>query len=478
MSVEIEIRKVDFAAEHCATRLPFRFGIVTLTGTPLLTARVEISLNGTTSVGFAADLCVPKWFEKDPRKSVREDVQALFASARRAATAFEGKTGTPFALWWRAHRRCTEGDLAGGVRLLDGFGVALVERAMIDAVCRAEGISFPTAIAENRLGFEPGVLLPETTDVPVSALVANPTPTEVVVRHTVGGLDPLRRDDVPPSLVLGDDHPVALEDDIARFGLRAFKLKAGGDPDHDLARLLDIVRVVEEAGAADPLYTLDANESYTEPAEIGRLLDRLEADPDGRRLLEGLAYLEQPMPRERTLDPTTRDAIRPLAERVPLLIDEADDRVGAFAEARAIGYRGVSVKNCKGVFRALANRALCVSTAGDPDAAFQTSEDLTNLPVLSLQQDLTTLAVLGLAHSERNGHHFFPGLDVIPPAEAEGALERHPALYARRGDRIVLDVRDGRLDLSCAGSIGYGYDVPIDWTARRSLEVIEGELGL
>lgn len=479
MSVEIEIRSVDFAAEHCATRLPFRFGIVTLTQTPLLTARVSVAAQGATASGHAADLCIPKWFEKDPRKSVREDVRALFASARRAGQAFAGAAGTPFSIWWRAHRRCTEGDLAGGVRLVDGFGVALVERAMIDAVCRLLGISFRTAVAEGRLGFEPGALLEEAAGVAPRALVA-PRPPSVLVRHTVGGLDPLRRGDVPPALERDDGHPVALEDDIARFGLSAFKLKAGGEPAQDVARLTEIVRVVDAAReheAGDPLYTLDANESYADPAEVGRLLDRLEADPDGRRLLDGLAYLEQPLPRQRTLDPATRDAIRPLAERVPLLIDEADDRVDAFAEARSLGYRGVSVKNCKGVFRALANRALCVVHEGAPDAPFQTSEDLTNLPVLSLQQDLATVAALGLEHSERNGHHFFPGLDVVPPAEAERALARHPELYTRRGDRIVLDIRSGRLDLSCADAIGYGCDVEIDWAGRRPLDTIEGELG-
>jgi len=283
----------------------------------------------------------------------------------------------------------------------------------------------------------------------------------------VGGLDPLRRADVPAGLRGEDGHPIALEEDVARYGLRAFKLKAGGEPAADAARLCEIARVVEAAGADDPLYTLDANESFESVAAIGELLDRLEADPDGRRLLEGLHYLEQPLPRARTLDPETRDDVRALGERVPLLIDEADDAVDAFARALDLGYRGVSVKNCKGVFRALANRALVLARG---DGAFQTSEDLTNLPMLPLQQDLATVAALGLEHSERNGHHFFPGLDVLPRREAEAALAAHPDLYTRSGERIALRLEDGALSLACADAIGFGYDAEVDWAARDALE--------
>jgi hypothetical protein len=93
--------------------------------------------------------------------------------------------------------------------------------------------------------------------------------------------------------------------------------------------------------------------------------------------------------------------------------------------------------------------------------------------VLSLQQDLTTLAVLGLAHTERNGHHFFPGLDVLPEAEAESALDCHSDLYGRVGNRIALKIEAGTLSLACQHAKGYGYDSEIDWASRLSFESIE-----
>ena len=108
--------------------------------------------------------------------------------------------------------------------------------------------------------------------------------------------------------------------------------------------------------------------------------------------------------------------------------------------------------------------------------AFQTSEDLTNLPVLSLQQDLTTLAALGLPHTERNGHHFFPGLSVVPPAEAEGALAAQPDLYERRAGRIVLKIREGQLSLDCQHAAGYGCKSPISWSERLPLDHLAKEL--
>ncbi len=471
--MELEIRSVEFAGSHCRTRLPFRFGQVTLTAAPVVLARVTVRADGSEAVGHSGDLCVPKWFEKHPDKSSRDDVRTLFASAERAAQAYRGSRGNAFDIWHAAYTRCTGGDLASGVPLVDGFGVALVERALIDAACRASGVSFREALAKDLFGFDAGSLLPETQGLPTPALLDTRSPVNVIVRHTVGGLDALRSAEVSPDQRGDDDHPVALEEDIARYGLRAFKLKASGDPAKDVARLAEISRVVAAHAPAESIFSLDANESYTDIAEVGKLIDLLERDPDGRRVLERLAYLEQPLPRAQTLDPATADDVRALAKSVPLLIDEADDSIDAFQRALDIGYSGVSVKNCKGVFRALANRALCIARGG---GAFQTSEDLTNLPVLPLQQDLTTLAALGLPHTERNGHHFFAGLDVVPPAEAESALAAQPDLYERKGGRIVLKIRDGALSLACQNAVGYGHTADIAWQARMPLDRLDSEL--
>lgn len=41
------------------------------------------------------------------------------------------------------------------------------------------------------------------------------------------------------------------------------------------------------------------------------------------------------------------------------------------------------------------------------------------------------MAALGIAHVERNGHHYFAGLTMWPAKTQEKALYAHPDLYGR-----------------------------------------------
>ena len=107
------------------------------------------------------------------------------------------------------------------------------------------------------------------------------------------------------------------------------------------------------------------------------------------------------------------------------------------------------------------------------EGAFQSAEDLTNLPVLALQQDLATVAALGLPDVERNGHHYFRGLDHLPQPERRRALECHPDLYRERGDSVELALEGGRLNVRSLQCVGYGHDVPPDLSLRSPV----GELG-
>src|SRR5690606_41935025 len=110
-----------------------------------------------------------------------------------------------------------------------------------------------------------------------------------------------------------------------------------------------------------------------------------------------------------------RDGARELGK--PLLSEGARGRPGACRDAIALGYRGVSHQNCKGVVRSLLNAMLVAhhnAASGEPGGYFQSAEDLTCLPVVSLQADLAVVASLGITHVERNGHHYFHGLDHLP----------------------------------------------------------------
>ena len=165
--------------------------------------------------------------------------------------------------------------------------------------------------------------------------------------------------------------------------------------------------------------------------------------------------IEQPLGRANTFDSGRHRGIGRVTKFAPLMIDEADATPLSFQRALEIGYRGVSVKNCKGVFRALCNFGISKIDAG----RFQSGEDLSNIGVLSLQQDLVTGAVLGLPHVERNGHHYFRGLDHLPDQLAKDALAAHPDIYHLLPSGVVApQIVDGRIGIASAvAAVGYGH---------------------
>jgi len=158
-----------------------------------------------------------------------------------------------------------------------------------------------------------------------------------------------------------------------------------------------------------------------------------------------------------------------LATARPVIIDESDGALDAFVEARVLGYAGVSSKACKGIWRSLLNLARCRAWNAAGGSYFLSGEDLTTLAGTCVQQDLALVALLGLAHVERNGHHFVAGFAGRPKAEAVRFLEAHPDLYADtpRGPR--LRIRDGVLDIGSLDTPGLGAAEEPDITAMAEM---------
>ena len=468
----LRVLQVDLYLTDCTTRLPFRFGMSTLTFAPLCTARMLVETEtGVRSEGFSADLLVPKWFEKNPLTSARDDVSALIDSARSArevVVSRHRRPATVFDHWWDLYTDCVASQGDSAPDLLDhGFGVALLERAMMDAACRAAKRSFFDALANDLFGFDPARAHRQLKSWDLAASLPRQPADSIHVRHTIGLLDALRERDITDESRVNDGFPASLEAAIRCYKLTHFKIKLCGDQLQDLNRLRNIFDVFKSDMEHPAQFTIDGNEQFDDLDKLADLLDALSADAAGTQILPGLLYIEQPLPRSRTVDSAPNAAMRRLEEYAPVLIDEADDGLGAFPRAAELGYRGVSVKNCKGVFRALINRGLCDLSEG---RLFQSAEDLTTLPVLALQQDLATVAALGLTHVERNGHHYFRGLDHLSVDEAQCAMASHPDLYKHDKKCVSLRIEDGQLRLGSLQRVGFGYDVPISTSTRTAVD--------
>jgi hypothetical protein len=154
-----------------------------------------------------------------------------------------------------------------------------------------------------------------------------------------------------------------------------------------------------------------------------------------------------------------KPALTRLSRDKPVIIDEADGWLGAFREAVDLGYRGTSHKNCKGIYKSLQNLAFAKvhnERVGRPEL-FLSGEDLSNVPVVALQADLASVALLGISHVERNGHHYFRGLGHLSEAEKADALRLHPDLYERRGGEAFLKITDGKLACGSLQVPGMGF---------------------
>ncbi len=180
--------------------------------------------------------------------------------------------------------------------------------------------------------------------------------------------------------------------------------------------------------------------------------------------------------------------VRTLAAHRPVIIDESDGTLDAFVRARDLGYRGVSSKTCKGLYKSLINRARCVAwnaadegnggRAGSAGAApvdavlppwFLSAEDLTIQAGIALQQDLALVSLLGIGHVERNGHHYVNGMHGLPPSEQTGFLTAHPDLYHRSHGAVRLRIEGGRIAIGSLGGTGFASGAAPDWSAMRAM---------
>ena len=462
-AAQLKLIAVDFLERPVKLRLPFRFGAVTVTQAPQIFVRVRIKLaDGREGDGVSAEMLVPKWFDKSPELTHEQNFDQLRRSLAMARASVLGAGfGTPFGISASVdgphHDACTAVGLNG---LVASYGLALIERAIIDALGRLEDASVFHLVRTNQLGVNARTAT-DLAGFDFDRLLGNLAPARSIqARHTVGLVDALTRADTQGRRI-DDGLPESLEEIIAAYGNHYFKLKVGGNVGADVERLCGIAAVLDTIDA--PYHaTIDGNEQYRDIDAVIELWRRIGETPRLARLRSSILFIEQPIARERALSAP----VKKLSDEVPIEIDESDADVGTFPRARTLGYRGVSSKSCKGFYRALINRARIEKwNDEEPGRYFMSAEDLTTQAGVALQQDLALATLIGATHLERNGHHYV-GRMIAPAAEQDAFLQAHPDIYHRAADGSVrLTIRNGAIAIGSLDTPGLGAGPAPDFDA-------------
>jgi len=101
----IKVLNTKLSVVNMRTRMPFKYGIATVTALPHLFVQAQLEVDGKRQWGIAADGMSPKWFTKDPKTEYKDDLQDMFAVIRSACGLAEsaGPAPTVFELWERIY---------------------------------------------------------------------------------------------------------------------------------------------------------------------------------------------------------------------------------------------------------------------------------------------------------------------------------------------------------------------------------------
>lgn len=429
VNMDIRLEHAELRLLPLRTRFPFKYGIATMTEMPLAFFLATFTLHGQPVAGIASDVLPPKWFTKNPDEPFEEELRGMIRSIRQAAEfARDLQAGDPFGFWLQLHQRQSDWSIMQSVpALLAQFGTSIVERALLSAVARFATRPFHSLLHDGTLGIDLSAIHPELAGrSPADFLPAAPPPT-VIARHTVGLGDPLRDSEIVTPVA--DGLPESLESAITRYHLRHFKIKVAGRPEFDRARLRQIAEVLAAKALSDWAVSIDGNEQFHSFAEWMDFWNGVA--PECPALIERLLFVEQPCHRSVALDAATASDLAVWQDHPPFIIDESDAELRSLPRALELGYSGTSHKNCKGVFKGIANRCLIeFRRRTHPGNRFLMSgEDLCNVGPVALLQDLAVMSALGIDSVERNGHHYVAGLSAFPRSMQTGVLARHGDLY-------------------------------------------------
>ncbi len=465
----VQILQADAFVIELDTRMPFKYGIATMTRAPHLFVRVVVRVDGEEFTGVSADHLPPKWFTKVAEKPIGEEVREMMDVVQHALEVARGMSAeTAFDLWQELYDRQLEwGKLRRLPPLLSNFGATFVERGLIEAVCKLNDMSFEKAVRQNVLGIRLDALDSRLAGLTPAELLPKASLRTVIARHTVGMADPLVDSDIPANDRLNDGLPQSLAACIDTYGLRHLKVKLSGDIEQDIDRLQQVTGVLASRENNGFLLTLDGNEQFRSLRTFQDYWERFSKTESVAFVFDRLMFVEQPFHREMALDEDMLSGLTDWSNRPPIIIDESDAEIESIKQAVQLGYNGTSHKNCKGVFKGVFAACLLeFLRRGQPSAKYiMSGEDLANIGPVALLQDLAVAAALGVNSVERNGHHYFAGLSAFPRLVHQQVLEAHADLY-HQGPREwpCLKINQGvlRLDTVIDAPLGVGFELDVE----------------
>ena len=438
-----------------------------MTSLPHVFLCVEVDFSGKIVKGISSEGLPPKWFTKNPDTTFEEDLPEMI-TVLSTALDFSKKirADTIFEFWVELYevqeRWAKEENIPP---LLAHLGSSLVERALIDAFCRASKKSFHEVLRKNDLGVRLGYFYDELKgSQPVDWLPDKPL-NQIIARHTVGLGDPLLGSEITKKDRCQDGLPQALDEVIDEYNITHFKIKICGEIETDLPRLESIATLLKSK-IEDFKFTLDGNEQFSSISEFQVHWEKLKENALLNSFLNenNLLFVEQPLHRDFALNDDVSRDIHQWDLCPSMIIDESDGEISSLQRALDLGYRGTSHKNCKGVFKGIANACKIQFNRQTKNGEWIISgEDLANVGPVALLNDLSVMSSLGINHVERNGHHYFAGLSVYPKDLQEKICLAHPDLYSfGQLDFPSLIINNGLISLDSLTRSAFGCGLELD----------------
>ena len=464
------LRILDYSLRlrNSFTQTPFRYGNGELTACPQALVRVNVEFNGNVSQGFAADCLPPLWFDKRVDKSYSRQIDDMCETIVEAGDLVDAsmRFDNPLDLSLALVNSGQSNPLKN--ELLSSFGKSMLERSVIDAVCRLEGGTFGDLMVSGILCDDRQISFTLDSGRAASTHVWNldKRSDNIDVRHTIGLADEIWDANV-------SSNGTALQTHIRTSKLRYFKIKIANRGNEDVDRVVQIAKCIEAEAGDGYAVTVDGNEQFSCFTDFLELYAQLQAAPSLRKFCKNVIAIEQPLSRLHALDPSQLNGLAEFASQTPVIIDESDEKWSSFAQALEYGYTGTSSKACKGVFKALYNRQIIEDkNRRGANKFIMTGEDLCCIGPVSLHADLSLVSFMGLQHVERNGHQYFHGLDYLPQECYADVIRQHDDLYLEKDGVPCLRILDGAISIGSINSNAFGCGIvppweyfltPVDW---------------